>query len=819
MDQEEVLSKLKKDVRSLLLSSKVGLDPEQLRRDYGALLGHPMPLRSLGFRNVLDMIREMPDVASIQYRPDGSLYLKTVSDETTRDLEELVSRQRTSPADRKRLQKKLGSFFSSRYDPGPNQLLPLPRRGRTPPALPAQLRGPVLLSQLESCFLLRFGLPLRLHSYGFYSTAEMLEAASDLLAVSQSRLGSMVSLRGQMLPRPLCVVNTPTPPKPALGRVLKPQPKPPGTKAPVTDSQVSEARPGAAETAPAPTESEGVEPERAGQARSLSEPSSGGGSMPELIENITENQEEPCFKDRVLKLEEEFRKQIQENGVAGTISQTLKDKLQKVVAQCPGGVSVHDLPAKYQMLFGEELPLLESGFVSVTEMVGAMTDVFHLRSVGERGVSHSWTVTIQEEEEGARTASESEGFELPPVSYYFSSGASLWEAEEGEEVPALEPIEDQDTDRSAKPLETPYPSIQVHSCPLVPLDALQCQRLRPPTPHAPRELAAVFVEEVESPGNFYIRFSDTEEARALEDMMIEMRRCYSYTEVSKRYRLPPPLVRRGQACCISPKGMWFYRVVIHRVLSSSQVEVYYVDFGAIMAVQTSQLKLLKSCYSVLPAQAVPASLVGIKPTNGVWSSEATEYFEKLCSDKKLVGALDGYSGDVLLLYLCDTNTDQDLYIHSALLEKGHATPCSLSVSAALRPPVTPVSLYLGEGMVDLPEPEFTEQPGPAQQEEEDEEVPGLELIENSEIVCPVQSSVLNSLLTEQTLACSELRWALKDELPRVDPPTSPSTRLPPLDLILTQTPPPHGATKDNNNVRDSRQECASICREHAEETL
>lgn len=78
INQEEALVKLKRNVRSLLMASKMGLEPEELKREYKAMLGCPIPLQPLGFINVLDMVKEMPDVVQIQFREDGRKYLKGV---------------------------------------------------------------------------------------------------------------------------------------------------------------------------------------------------------------------------------------------------------------------------------------------------------------------------------------------------------------------------------------------------------------------------------------------------------------------------------------------------------------------------------------------------------------------------------------------------------------------------------------------------------------------------------------------------------------------------------------------------------------------
>lgn len=78
----------------------------------------------------------------------------------------------------------------------------------------------------------------------------------------------------------------------------------------------------------------------------------------------------------------------------------------------------------------------------------------------------------------------------------------------------------------------------------------------------------------------------------LENLFV-FRSCYSCPEIAERYWLPDSYMRPGQVCCVAPGDMWFYRVVIHRVLSATEVEVYYVDFGDLTVVSRNRLRFLK----------------------------------------------------------------------------------------------------------------------------------------------------------------------------------------------------------------------------------
>ncbi|KAK2906919.1 hypothetical protein Q8A67_005904 [Cirrhinus molitorella] len=678
MTQDQLLTGLKKDVRSLLVSAKHGLTPEQLKKDYQTMLGFSMPLRLLGFRNVLDMVKEMPDVVHLEYHLDGSIILKAIGDESTRGIQELVSKQRDSKSKASLRRAAPGNFHVS-YPR--NQPVILPRRGQIKPALPAQLRsqlkqilshGPVRLSELESRYMAQFGKPLNITQYGFYSISEMLAAAADFVIMQQSRTGSQLLLRNPVMPQNQI--------KHLLTSLSKPLASP----------LVAKQKP--------------VSP----KAASLPERNQQHLPSPPAVPKPEPVKAEPSFEETIFTLEEELRQQILEKGTAGTVSHELKDKLRKVVAENGNGISIHNLPTEYKRMYDEELPVSQYGFLSVTEMVGALSDTLSIQKSADE-CENQWMVVefkpndVQPTEpelspgHGTTSSLQSES----QKAYYFSCAESAWERVEMEHYTDSQESDTElrVTNKTIHQMVDLFPELVVSRVSAVPPDAVCCQKLKPPVRRRERELVPILVEQTESPSHFYIRFCQNKEARALENMMIEMRSCYSYPDVTERYRLPDAYVRPGQVCCVAPRDMWFYRVVIHELFSDTEVKVYYVDFGDITKVERNSLRFLKACYADLPAQAVPAMLAGVRPITSNWTQSAINSFQRMCCERTLVAAIHSYQEDFLLLFLCDTNTEEDVYIHLALQKEGHALP-SITAYGLVSGQFNPVTSYFGDDQLE-----------------------------------------------------------------------------------------------------------------------
>uniref|UniRef100_W5MRQ2 Tudor domain-containing protein 5 n=1 Tax=Lepisosteus oculatus TaxID=7918 RepID=W5MRQ2_LEPOC len=708
MSKEQLLDTLKKDVRSLLISAKAGLAPEHLKRDYTAMLGHPLPLQRLGFCSVLDMAVHMPDVVCLESTKDGSTMLKAIGVDSTKGIEELVAKQRDS---------KPKAFKKKAHCVGSQAPVLLHRRGNPPPSLPASLRvelrqllvhGPLRLSELELQFATRFSRPLQISRYGFRSISEVLRAAEDMIEVKQSRTGSVLSLKRILKTLFLMLLELFT----SSTHVAKSGSNRTGNTLHKNKSQIlrnSFLPPVNFEldskfTVKNSTGEDTASRRTAKEEKGLS--ASQLQSTPSMQQSPAISQDEKEFERHILKtlttdiqynsvlpnqsprfrrssdihlyltrpspgsrsvfliqLEENLKNTLLDCVQAGTINPQLKEKLRQVVSQKPEGVLVQSLPGEFKKMFGEDLPVSQCGFLSVTDLVSSLSDTLHLTMAGGENNNQLIVMDIEQMEalQHVHTYSHTHTYlqsctlspthspthaHLLTISYYLQQSYSFT----------------QDNSTSCLLLQVEEPKI--------PPDAMQSGCLQPAARRQEETFVPVLVEKVVSPSQFYIRFSDTHEARALENMMFQMRCCYSSPEVAKRYQMPEPFVRVGQVGCVAPSGLWFYRVVIHRIVSDLKVEVYCVDFGGLNCVEKSNLKFLKLCYSTLPAQAVPSTLTWIKPSQGSWSEGAVGYFKKLCCERPMIAVIYCYMKDVLHLFLCDTHTSEDLYIHNAMKMEG-----------------------------------------------------------------------------------------------------------------------------------------------------
>ncbi|XP_022364249.1 tudor domain-containing protein 5 isoform X2 [Enhydra lutris kenyoni] len=680
-EQERVQECLRKEIRSLLISAKDGLTPQQLEKEYLLMVGSHLPLRVLGYRSTMELVLDMPDVVTVCPCGDGTVILKAIPDESTKGIASLVAKQRSSHKVRNSVQKGRASVCS-----GPSSCRRVPYRGRVPPILPAFVKSelkdllalsPVLLSDFEKAFVRRFGRSFQYVQYGFLSMFEVLNAASDVISVEQTRAGSLLMLKKSVSEK-------------------QQRGWPAVTKGGKTFTQPFRMKPHGSYSAGFP-----VVKSHFSQPASNMEP-------PKQILNV-----EKTFKSNVVEtsrlnhteklnqLENTFKSVIAQIGPGGTINPELKHKIRFVVSKFPEGLLISKLLREFEIIFKEQLSPKKLGFLNVTELVGALSDILR--------------VEFREGEQDLLVF-DADMKPLPPVQSdkkievkaYVSSPPrnSLSTAAVKETAWDCPPESHEEPEQKIckKPNLVVKPSqLQVevksqlnlamanHD---IPPDAVRDKQLCRLPPLDTSTLVGVFVEYIISPSQFYIRIYSRDSSELLEDMMIEMRRCYSNQLVSDRYAMPEYFIQPGHLCCVRiSEDKWWYRVIIHRVLGKQEVEVFYPDFGNIGTVQKSSLRFLKCCYTKLPAQAIPCSLAWVRPVEEHWTSRAILQFQKLCGLKPLVGVVDEYVDGILNIFLCDTSSNEDIYFHHVLRTEGHAIVCRENVPSKGFRELNPLALY------------------------------------------------------------------------------------------------------------------------------
>ncbi|XP_073427477.1 tudor domain-containing protein 5 isoform X2 [Dendrobates tinctorius] len=686
MNKDRVLETLKKDVRSLLIPSKFGLSIQELERDYRLLIGSPLPLRTLDYSSTMELLLDMPDVVNIRSKVDGSVVLSAVVNEETKSVAALVSKQKTS-SKRKTIYKRRITRPVCHMD--------LVRRGRFTPVLPASVKSelrdilsisPLLVSELESTFYKRFGRSFQYTRYGFYSLLDVLSSVSDFVQVQQTRAGSLLMLKTPVFVRTLNVTN----------KTLKCtnfQYSNPGNLFKGSNGSINVAQNAAKNSVVA-----------ASPLPSAVPLSTGLTALDKLFmaakkEFLANNSSAaPCLREGKTHSEIVCSHVITENSVlVNSISSSLPSNIapdianrqvetlrldtgamktdvtdgslhglqEKVICKRPEGLPVSHLLAAFKQYTGKDLPFREMGFMSVLDLVGSLGDMLYLEDPKGGQDWRLFDIDSKDKKSGHGGTDEKErAANDSPCTWSVSAQKS-----ERMKLPVI--ISPADGTILWDPLDIPV-SVSQHE---IPPDAVRKEKLHS-LPRMKRDfMIEVHVENVASPSNFYIRCSSKDTSQKLEDMMLEMRLCYSNEYVSTRYVVPDEHVDVGEIYALSvDDDVWWYRVIIHAIISSEEVQVFYPDFGTLATVKRCWLRFLKACYMKLPAQAVPCTLPYLKPVANQWSIEAIKSFQRQCARGPLVGVVVQYVLDQLCLLLCDTSTDKDIFLNEDLVDKGLASP-------------------------------------------------------------------------------------------------------------------------------------------------
>ncbi|XP_033053574.1 tudor domain-containing protein 5 isoform X2 [Trachypithecus francoisi] len=731
-EQERIQECLRKEIRSLLISTKDGLSPQELEKEYLLMVGNHLPLRILGYRSTMELVLDMPDVVSVCHGAGGTVILKAIPDESTKGIASLVAKQRSSHKVRNSMHKGRPSIYS-----GPRSHRRVPYRGRVAPILPAVVKSelkdllalsPVLLSDFEKAFAKRFGRSFQYMQYGFLSMFEVLNAASDVISVEQTRAGSLLMLKknvteekqrgcpaGKIFTQPFRMKQGSYSTGFPVAKACFSQP----TSNMEPQKQIMSMEKTSKLTV--------VETSRLNHAEKLNQTHGNAQENVKIGENPQKLDREPCTcqnlegfplnavpmildekkssqcqRENPAMLENTFKSVIAQIGPGGTIGSELKHKIKFVVSKFPEGLFISKLLGEYEVIFKEQLSPKKLGFLNVTELVGALSDILHVEfREGQQDllvfdVDKKPLPPVQSDKKVEAKACVSS----PPRNSLSTVAVkeTVWNCPSKKQKEPQQKI-CKKPNVIVKPLQL---QVETNKSQLnlamanhdIPPDAVPDKKLCRLPPLDTSSLVGVFVEYIISPSQFYIRIYSRDSSELLEDMMIEMRRCYSNRLVSDRYVMPECFIQPGHLCCVRiSEDKWWYRVIIHRVLGKQEVEVFYPDFGNIGIVQKSSLRFLKCCYTKLPAQAIPCSLAWVRPVEEHWTSKAILQFQKLCGLKPLVGVVDEYVDGILNIFLCDTSSNEDIYFHHVLRTEGHAIVCRENISSKGFSELNPLALY------------------------------------------------------------------------------------------------------------------------------
>ncbi|XP_046559423.1 tudor domain-containing protein 5-like [Haliotis rubra] len=414
------------------------------------------------------------------------------------------------------------------------------------------------------------------------------------------------------------------------------------------------------------------------------------------------------------------------------VSPELQDEIKKVLETRPKGIWACRLPFDYKEMFHKELPFKDLGFHSVVEFVSTLPQqLVEIRRPNKKGdwlLLGAQSKTDQQDDverkvrggveskQGLQNPKENQSFRESvrqvlqahqegilmqefPAKYKEMTGRTLKDEiaycgsleklcisltddvlqinYKGDGCLMLYAIYSDLTRKFDQLLDTYHPiAVSEQATPTV-QDSLPADAVGPGSYYTQLPLpdfsdyVEIFVSNIVSPGLFWTQFRQRNNTMALERLMDDLE--FYRSSSGNQYKVPESLLAVGQVVAVLfPEDQNWHRGIITSIRTMDFVDVYYVDYGNTCSVQKKTLRLLRSRYLKLPAQAVQARLANIQPSGEKWTEQAKLEMLKICMNKPMIALVTSQKSRVLSMCLTDTTSDVDLHVNDHLVHEEYA---------------------------------------------------------------------------------------------------------------------------------------------------
>jgi hypothetical protein len=187
---DELKQNLKIDIKSLLCSSPDGLTEKELRSDYRNYTNKEIPYSTLGYHGLYEMIKDMPDVATVRRHRNGATWIfDAVVDESTKQLRRLVGTQKDmnkGKRDQKRSREVNYHYSSMRnfaYSAAPRETISHFIQSNIEQVL--RLAPNFILHRVDfdRQYQFKFGIPIVPKKFGYNTLRELMDSVKHLVYI------------------------------------------------------------------------------------------------------------------------------------------------------------------------------------------------------------------------------------------------------------------------------------------------------------------------------------------------------------------------------------------------------------------------------------------------------------------------------------------------------------------------------------------------------------------------------------------------------------------------------------------------------------